>query len=529
MDGGADRIDLKIGDLALSVQGAEDPVRTLKQVLRFVQRLVEETPEMTGAGVVLDDAAVSGLLADLEAGGGLPTGSFTVTPGLILTAGAPAGAQAAAPDTAEAAGAPAMSAADTAFDDPDSDAPLAGAGAWDDPGQAESGGSDFDAAAAAADLIGTAPPAGEAATDPGDGAVAPGAAARPDADTAMPAGATLSAIAGLGQIGAADRRSEGGQTADTPAQLSPEPEAPPAEAARDPMEPAFARLRTAMSMETTGRTAPGPGPDAAAPAAADPGPPAESGRQAPPEDGVSAPPVEADAQDIPDIFQRVSGDDPRRGPGEMRTEINIFSRGDTTPSGAPQPETTPERVSIAAGAETEGARPLPATAPGWIEDPDEPAPQPEAIAAPGTPAEAPATSRFDALVARYRPDPAAAEPGGEADAPEPAGTPDAPAQAPQPPDIPPDAATLARLSGAEDVADLLAASAASLALGGRSHFSRREVMEAFDTIPGDHPRSLEARIKGYGKLVRSGALVLVEDGLFSLSEAEEDRFRAMLG
>jgi len=513
MDAGG-RIDLKIGDLALSVQGAQDPVRTVKQVLRFVQRLVEETPEMTGAGVVLDDAAVSGLLADLEAGGGLPEGSFTVTPGLILTAGAPAGAGQDGQDhpasAAPAATGAALSAPETVFDDPDSDAPLARGGAWDDPAQAEPDSPDFDAAAAAADRIAPAP------RDDEEG---------PGTDPAMPAGATVAAIAGLGQIGAAGRRPS--------ATHDPEPEPARVEDERDPMEPAFARLRTAMAMEAGSRTAPGPEP-------AQPGtaPDTAPGASAPaPHDGEAAsdaaPPAGApETEDIPNIFQRVSGDHSRPAAGEMRSEINIFSRGDPGPAAPVREED--ERVSISAGPETGGARPLPDTAPGWIEDPDEPAPDPEEAAAPGAPSEAPATSRFDALVARYRSQPPGTQ---EPDLPEPASHAAEPARATEAParaapgalDTPPDAAILARLSGAEDVADLLAAAAASLALGGRSHFSRREVMEAFDAIPGDHARSLEARIKGYGKLVRSGALVLVEDGLFSLSEAEEDRFRAMLG
>ena len=91
------------------------------------------------------------------------------------------------------------------------------------------------------------------------------------------------------------------------------------------------------------------------------------------------------------------------------------------------------------------------------------------------------------------------------------------------------AAELADRFGAADVADLLAASAAWLALaGGRPQFSRREVMEVFETLPGDHPRTLEARIKGFGKLVRSGTLVLVEDGAFAMPARERERFHELM-
>jgi hypothetical protein len=91
------------------------------------------------------------------------------------------------------------------------------------------------------------------------------------------------------------------------------------------------------------------------------------------------------------------------------------------------------------------------------------------------------------------------------------------------------AAALAARAGATDVADLLAVSAAWLTLaGGRPRFSRREVMEVFEMLPGEHPRTLEARIKGFGKLVRSGTLMLVEDGAFAMPPRERERFRALI-
>jgi hypothetical protein len=91
------------------------------------------------------------------------------------------------------------------------------------------------------------------------------------------------------------------------------------------------------------------------------------------------------------------------------------------------------------------------------------------------------------------------------------------------------AIVLAERAGATEVEDLLAVSAAWLALcEGRARFTRREVMEVFETLPGEHPRTLEARIKGFGSLVRSGSVQLVEDGAFSLAPAERARFRALI-
>ncbi|MEM7424328.1 MAG: hypothetical protein AAF334_11450, partial [Pseudomonadota bacterium] len=92
-----------------------------------------------------------------------------------------------------------------------------------------------------------------------------------------------------------------------------------------------------------------------------------------------------------------------------------------------------------------------------------------------------------------------------------------------------DVGALAQRAGADSVSDLLAASAGWITVAkNKSRFSRREVMEVFETIEGDHPRTLEARIKGYGKLVRSGTLILVDDGVFALAQNEKERFQSIL-
>ncbi|MFQ5567221.1 MAG: hypothetical protein ACE5EU_12780, partial [Paracoccaceae bacterium] len=91
------------------------------------------------------------------------------------------------------------------------------------------------------------------------------------------------------------------------------------------------------------------------------------------------------------------------------------------------------------------------------------------------------------------------------------------------------AAGLAQTAGAESVADLMVSAAAWMVLiQGQTTFSRRDVIEVFDTIPGDHPTTLEARIKGFGKAVRNGQLIMVEDGVFGLSRSELERFQLLL-
>lgn len=88
-----------------------------------------------------------------------------------------------------------------------------------------------------------------------------------------------------------------------------------------------------------------------------------------------------------------------------------------------------------------------------------------------------------------------------------------------------EAAAFSREWGAETVPELLAAAAAYLTIRkSRTRFSRREVMDVFDQMPGDQPRSLESRIKGFGRLVREGTLVLVEDGVFAMSQSARARY-----
>ncbi len=90
------------------------------------------------------------------------------------------------------------------------------------------------------------------------------------------------------------------------------------------------------------------------------------------------------------------------------------------------------------------------------------------------------------------------------------------------------ATELAARAESTTTADLLAASAAWLTLYKDSpQFTRREVMQVFDTIPGDHQRTLEARIKGYGKLLRAGTIQLVDDGVFSMSHEALASFEAL--
>ena len=90
-------------------------------------------------------------------------------------------------------------------------------------------------------------------------------------------------------------------------------------------------------------------------------------------------------------------------------------------------------------------------------------------------------------------------------------------------------AHLARRAEAQSVPDLLAVSAAWLTLvEGKPRFPRQEVLDIFRNLPGTFRHDMDERIKGFGRLVRTGRLLLREDGLFETSPAERDRFQAML-
>lgn len=84
-------------------------------------------------------------------------------------------------------------------------------------------------------------------------------------------------------------------------------------------------------------------------------------------------------------------------------------------------------------------------------------------------------------------------------------------------------------SGAAGVPDLIAASAAWLDLArGHHSFTRKEVIAVFDGISGEHPKSLEAKIKGFGRLVRNGQLLSAGDDRFKLSDAERERYGRLI-
>ena len=71
----------------------------------------------------------------------------------------------------------------------------------------------------------------------------------------------------------------------------------------------------------------------------------------------------------------------------------------------------------------------------------------------------------------------------------------------------------ARPAGAETVAELMVGATAWMVLiKGQTTFTRRDVFTVFDTMPGNHSKSLEARLNGCGRAARAGQRLSVEHG-----------------
>ncbi|MEO0821113.1 MAG: hypothetical protein AAF074_11885, partial [Pseudomonadota bacterium] len=97
-----------------------------------------------------------------------------------------------------------------------------------------------------------------------------------------------------------------------------------------------------------------------------------------------------------------------------------------------------------------------------------------------------------------------------------------PRQAPAPEPI--SAQALSWKMDARTPPDQILCAAAWLTYAARKpRFSRKEVFKVIDGIPSESPRNLEVRVKGFGRLVRDGALVQLDADVFTLSEAELER------
>ncbi|MEM8787620.1 MAG: hypothetical protein AAGE76_05115 [Pseudomonadota bacterium] len=87
----------------------------------------------------------------------------------------------------------------------------------------------------------------------------------------------------------------------------------------------------------------------------------------------------------------------------------------------------------------------------------------------------------------------------------------------------------ARKVGARELPELMAAAAAYLAMfEHKETVSRADIMGVIQTIAGDAKITAEAKVKAFGKLVRTGELLRLDASQFALSDEAADRFRARL-
>ncbi|MEM9228378.1 MAG: hypothetical protein AAGB10_02130 [Pseudomonadota bacterium] len=88
----------------------------------------------------------------------------------------------------------------------------------------------------------------------------------------------------------------------------------------------------------------------------------------------------------------------------------------------------------------------------------------------------------------------------------------------------------ARKIGATTLPELMGAASAFLILvEDRATVSRNDIMDMVKTLAGDTPLTAETKIKAFGKLVRSGDLIRVEAGQFSMSPEARARYSAVFG
>ncbi|MHA3978870.1 hypothetical protein ACW9UR_14390 [Halovulum sp. GXIMD14794] len=90
-------------------------------------------------------------------------------------------------------------------------------------------------------------------------------------------------------------------------------------------------------------------------------------------------------------------------------------------------------------------------------------------------------------------------------------------------------AGFARAVGATNLPDMMAAAAGYMTMiDGADRISRQQIMSMVQTIAGGGPISAEAKVKAFGKLVRSGQIIRGDAGSFFLSAEAAEEFQAKL-
>ncbi len=468
MSDSSKRLDLRFGAFACSVQGFEDPVQPVQQVLRALQTLLEDSPGLAETGIVFDAEAIEQLTGEVARRAELAEGDVEITPGLVIVYRGAAGT------------------AELDADFAGSEAGDEGAGdEWARPflhGEPARNGHDTGAEFGAEEQ---AEETHEAAGDE--------SGSRDFGDRAFGAGSFRDRAFGERRFD--DRDDDNGERADR--------------------EPEYAEAVGAESAESTQAGggyvnifAPRPGGHA--------GGSLFGGASGPSDhhaDSSAADEREGGEEDTYALRlgDRHGGGDDGAGDGGLSRDIfadDERSGGDVNifadPMAAGDDADLEEPLNLF-GASHEGE----ATGEAGHDS------GAERLRAGNLVPSFELRSRLrDSMSPPEAEFPVSEEPGDEA----------APAEA-----EPFSAEKLAKAAEAQTVEDLMVCAAAWMVLmKGQTKFGRRDVLEVFDKLPGEHPRTLEAKIKGFGKAVRNGHLIPIGDGVFGLSRADLEDFQGLL-
>lgn len=84
MRGNSRRLDVCLGDFAVSIQGFDDPLAVLEEVLRLGQRVIAESPDLVNSEAVFDEAAMTEVIERVARRTGADPDALGAVPGIVL-------------------------------------------------------------------------------------------------------------------------------------------------------------------------------------------------------------------------------------------------------------------------------------------------------------------------------------------------------------------------------------------------------------------------------------------------------------
>jgi hypothetical protein len=478
MSGTTKRLDLQFGAFACSVQGFDDPVQPVRQVLQALQNMLEETPEAGDMGIAFDAGEIDRLIGEVARRADLDEENVEIIPGLIIVHRG---------NVADAEDLEVEGAADIGDDEAWSRPFVAGSDnqGGDGPGSDNSDGE----SAETVDTGEPHQPDAEEDAEPGYINIFTPAASTGSNDVAD-AGSTVFAAA----------------TDDTPDEDKTEAE-------DDSFASRLRRIGTEPGAGETGVGETGVGEtEVGETGVGEPEPLAEAGEaQEDIREDVPVLDIFADPGENTDgsVFANPMAANIVAEPVDGDAPINFFANSADSETGAEEPddETADEGdiLNLAASRNVFTKTGLGDT--GLLDSAAPPGDDEAGYDGPGQDDLGSGNSeRGEALFGRSENQPEIEEA-----------------------DEGYTAAGLAKAANAETVPELMVSAAAWMVLiQGQTTFTRHDVIDVFESIPGEHSKTLEARIKGFGKAVRNGHLIMIEDGVFGLSRAELDRFQSLL-